>query len=192
MGTGVRRVKRERVPDGESQREWRPRMMYRIAFPMLALLAAGGCGGSDATRSMSPDVQGAVRLAGGPALSESFPRSGALHVTKNCSEYTRLAGGFCTITSSNIEQIEVGSKVIYTIASGPTVLDSDVTLDPPGPGNNAAFGHVVLALAAGQGTVTFSGGTGKFTHFEATVDVSRVGLPALRNWAWDGTYSFSP
>jgi len=166
--------------------------MYRIAFPMLALLAAGGCGGSDATRSMSPDVQGAVRLAGGPALSESFPRSGALHVTKNCSEYTRLAGGFCTITSSNIEQIEVGSKVIYTIASGPTVLDSDVTLDPPGPGNNAAFGHVILALAAGQGTVTFSGGTGKFTHFSGSVVVSRVGLPALRNWAWDGTYSFSP
>jgi hypothetical protein len=113
-------------------------------------------------------------------------------VTKNCSQYTRLAGGFCTITSSNIAEIEVGSKVIYAIAAGPTVLDSDVTLDPPGPGNNAAFGHVFLAAAAGHGTVTFSGGTGKFTHFSARVDVTRIGAPALRNWSWDGTYSFSP
>ena len=167
-------------------------MTYRIAFPLLALVVAGGCGGRDATDAMSPDAHPAIRQAAGPSLSESFPRSGALHVTKNCSEYTRLAGGFCTITGSNIEQIEVGSKVVYTIASGPSVLDSDVTLDPPGPGNNAAFGHVVLALAAGQGTVTFSGGTGKFTHFSGSVVVTRVGAPALKNWSWDGTYSFDP
>jgi hypothetical protein len=101
-------------------------------------------------------------------------------VTKECLQYTRLAGSFCTITSSNLDEIEVGSKVIYAIASGPTILDSDVTLDPPGPGNNAAAGHVVLALAAGQGTVTFSGGTGKFTHFQANVVVTRIGAPALR------------
>jgi len=167
-------------------------MTYRIALPLLALVVAGGCGGSDATDAMSPDAHPAIRQAAGPSLSESFPRSGALHVTKNCGEYTRLAGGFCTITSSNIEQIEVGSKVIYTVASGPAVLDSDVTLDPPGPGNNAAFGHVVLALAAGQGTVTFSGGTGKFTHFSGSVVVTRIGAPALKNWSWDGTYSFDP
>ena len=28
-------------------------------------------------------------------------------MTKECSEYTRLAGSFCTITSSNIEEIEL-------------------------------------------------------------------------------------
>ena len=167
-------------------------MMYRMALPLMALVVAAGCSGRDATDLMSPDAHSAIRQAAGPSLSESFPRSGELHVTKNCGEYTRLAGGFCTITSSNIEQIEVGSKVVYTVASGPAILDSDVTLDPPGPGNNAAFGHVVLALAAGQGTVTFSGGTGKFTHFTGSVVVTRVGAPALKNWAWDGTYSFDP
>ena len=167
-------------------------MMSRIAFPLLALVVAGGCSGSDATGPISPDLRPAVRQAVAPSLSESFPRSGALHVTKECSQYTRLAGGFCTITSSNIKEIEVGSKVIYAIASGPTVLDSDVVLDPPGPGNNTAFGHVVLALAAGHGTVTFSGGTGKFTHFNASVDVTRLGAPALKTWSWDGTYSFDP
>src|SRR6476660_8942583 len=101
-------------------------------------------------------------------------RSGALHVTKECSEYTRLAGGFCTITSSNLEQIEVGSKVIYTIDSGPTLLDSDVTLDPPGPGNNKAFGHCRLDFVTLVGRCTFSGGTGKFKWFVAGVDVSHL------------------
>jgi len=41
------------------------------------------------------------------------PRSGALHVTKECSEYTGHAGSFCTVTSSNLKAIDVGSKVIY-------------------------------------------------------------------------------
>jgi hypothetical protein len=166
--------------------------MSRAALPLMALLAAVGCSGSDATDPMSPNAQSAIPQLVGPAFSESFPRSGELHVKKNCGQYTRLAGGFCTITSSNIEQIEVGSKVVYTVASGPAILDSDVTLDPPGPGNNAAFAHVVLALAAGQGTLTFSGGTGKFTHFSGSAVVTRIGAPADKNWAWDGTYSFDP
>jgi hypothetical protein len=67
-----------------------------------------------------------------------------------------------------------------------------VILDLPGPGNNTAFGHCHLIFATGVGLCTFSGGTGKFTHFEASAIVSRIGLPAERNWAWDGTYSFSP
>ena len=164
--------------------------MYRITSSLLAL-AVGACSASDATQPMSSSTD--PTLVGiASASSESFPRSGELHVTKECTEYTRLAGGFCTITSSNIREIEVGTKVVYTIASGPAILDTDVTLDPPGPGNNKAFGHVVLALRAGVGTVTFSGGTGKFTHFSGTVDVLRVGEPALKTWRWDGTYSFDP
>jgi hypothetical protein len=64
-----------------------------------------------------------------------------------------------------------------------------VVLDPPGPGNNTAFGHCELEFATGVGRCTFSGGTGKFTWFQASVAVSYLGGP---NWAWDGTYSFSP
>ncbi len=113
-------------------------------------------------------------------------RSGDLHVTKECSAYTGLAGQFCTITSSNLEAIEVGSRVVYAQAAGAGSLDSDIVLEA-GPGNTAA-GHVVLDLAAGSGVVTFSGGTGKFTGFQARVDVSAdsTGL-----WHWEGTYSFS-
>ncbi len=114
-----------------------------------------------------------------------MPRSGELHVTKECSEYKGLAGDFCTITSSNLEEIGVGSKVVYAEAAGEGSLDTDVVLDA-GSGNTAA-GHVVLDLSAGKGVATFSGGTGTFTGLQAHADVSAdpEGL-----WHWEGTYSF--
>ena len=113
-------------------------------------------------------------------------RSGDLHVTKECSAYKGLAGDFCTITSSNIEEIETGARVIYAEAAGGSSLETDVVLDA-GSGNTAK-GHVVLDLEANKGTATFSGGTGKFVGFEAHADVAADsdGL-----WHWEGTYSFS-
>jgi hypothetical protein len=166
-------------------------MTYRIAFPLLALVLVGGCNADEGSDAVGPNARASIEQ-GAPAFSESFPRSGELHVTKECTEFTGLAGGFCTITSGNIPEIEPGTKVVYATGRGAGILDSDVTLDTPGPGNNAAYGHVVLALVAGQGTVTFSGGTGKFTHFSGSVAVTRVGDPALKTWRWDGTYSFDP
>jgi hypothetical protein len=167
-------------------------MVGRIAFPVLALLVAAGCSGRDATSPMSqnggPRPSAAVREAGDDNDGESSRRSGALHVTKECSEYTRLAGSFCTITSSNVKQIAVGTKVVYIEASGPSVLDTDVILQPPGRGKSVAFGHVVLNLVTAQGQATFSGGTGKFRHFQANVAISHL---TGKNWAWDGTYTFS-
>jgi hypothetical protein len=97
-------------------------MTYRMALPLMGLLVASGCSGRDATDPMSPDAHPAIRQAVGPSLSESFPRSGVLHVTKQCLEYTGLPGGFCTITASDLEQIEVGSKVIYASAALPPRL----------------------------------------------------------------------
>jgi hypothetical protein len=118
-------------------------------------------------------------------------RSGPLHVTKECSEYPPgLAGAFCTITSSNIPEIKPGSKVIYASAAGdpiPGQLNSDLVID--GPGNNNAYGHVVLDLTTFTGVVTLSGGTGEFRWLHARVDVTPLGWP---NFAWDGTYDFTP
>lgn len=131
----------------------------------------------------------------GLALSQSTgaasasPRSGDLQVTKECSQYNYLAGGFCTITSSNIKAIEAGSRVVYAspVDFDSLTLDSHIRLEA-GPGNTA-FGHVYLDLATGTGLVTFSGGTGQFTHFNATATVAPAGGAS---WDWDGTYSFSP
>src|SRR5438309_3270488 len=161
-----------------------------IATAIIGSVSITACSDTAAPKKVVPGLAAAEVAAaeGARSLSESSPRSGALHVTKECSQYTRLAGGFCTITSSNLKDIEVGTRVVYTDASGPTVLNTDVTFDPPGPGNNKAFGHVVLDLVARHGVVTISGGTGKFTWLEANVVVSYLGG---RNWAWDGTFSFS-
>jgi hypothetical protein len=125
-----------------------------------------------------------------PSVSAASPRSGDLHVTKECSAYTGAAGSYCTITSSNLKAIEVGSKVVYLKALVGTVLDTDVVLDPPGPGNNMAFGHVHLNLVTNVGWVTFWGGTGKFKWFHASVVVT-PDPNIFRGWYWNGTYSFS-
>lgn len=128
----------------------------------------------------------AVSVAVGVASPASSSRSGALHVTKECSAYTGLVGSYCTITSSNLKAIKVGSKVVYAQAAGTTALDSDVTLVV---GNHkVAFGHCQLDFATGTGLCTFSGGIGEFRGFEARADVSYLGGPS---WAWDGTYSFN-
>ena len=163
------------------------------AAALAAVACADGPGSPTGPSASAGASSLAATASGEVAASESTSsqRSGALHVTKECSAYTGQAGEFCTITSSNLDAIEVGSKVFYATAAdfGTLTLDSDVTLDPPGPGNNLAFGHCHLNLATGVGLCTFSGGTGKFTHFHASAQVSYLGGP---NYAWEGTYSFSP
>ena len=158
-----------------------------IACPCAAMLLAVGC----ADGSVNPVSPNAGPVSSSLAASASFPRSGDLHVTKECSTYTGAAGDVCTITSSNVKEIAVGSKVVYARAANFSTLslDSDVVLDVPGPGNNAAFGHCQLSLATGVGLCTFSGGTGQFTHFRGSANVSYLGGP---HYAWNGTYTIDP
>ena len=113
------------------------------------------------------------------------PRSGALHVTKECSENTGQAFSFCTITSSNVNALSAGSKVVYLQAPGASSLDSDIVI-VVGPGK-FALGHVLLDFATGTGQLTISGGIGPFSSFHAKADVSYLGGP---DWAWDGRYRF--
>ena len=114
-----------------------------------------------------------------PAAAAS-PRSGNLHATKECTGFNGGPGSYCMITSSNLPAIEVGSKVLYLQPGNLfTPAGSDVVLDLPGPGNNAAYGNCSLAV----GRCSFWGGTGKFTWFHASVAVSFLDGP---NWAWDG------
>jgi hypothetical protein len=131
-------------------------------------------------------IAAAALAATASAAVQSPARSGDLHVTKECSEYNGTAGSFCTITSSNIRSIEPGMRVIYLEPLAGAVLDTDIVLTTRR--GSAAFGHVVLDLATGRGRVTFSGGTGKFTHFQADVVVSQ---DLSDVWHWDGSYSFT-
>ena len=132
----------------------------------------------------------AVALALGTAaasVSASSERSKALHVTKECTEYSGAAGGFCTITSSNLGRIKVGSRVYYDQPAGipAGLLDSNIILDA-GNGNRAV-GRCTLDLATGLGLCTFSDGTGRLAGFNARVDVASLGG---NDFSWEGTYSF--
>jgi len=126
--------------------------------------------------------------SGVASLSASAKR-GKLYVTKECSQYTPTAGSFCTITSSSLSRILVGSTIVYDQAAGipQGMLDSNVVLDA-GNGNRAV-GRCTLDFSTGLGLCTFSDGTGRFSGFQARVEVSSLGGV---DWAWDGTYSFTP
>ena len=132
-----------------------------------------------------------VMVAAFATAGSASPRSGDLEVTKDCSQNGGNPGDFCTITGSNLNAIDVGMKVIYIDGAGPFGngdfgFDTDIVLD--GPGNNDAYGHVVLSFLSGDpGKITFSGGTGRFQGFHANADVTYSDT-----WHWDGTYYFTP
>ena len=111
-----------------------------------------------------------------------------LHVTKDCSGSKGDVGGFCTIRSSNVKALPVGSKIFYLQPGVKWGLNSDTAIYA-GPGNIAA-GHCLLHFATGLGLCTFSDGTGTLAGFHARVRVTHdSSIPDL--YHWDGTYSFS-
>ena len=131
----------------------------------------------------------AIVLAGAFAVAGSAsPRSGELHVTKDCSDYNGGAGGHCTIVWSSLNAISSGMQVVYASPPGANGLDSDLVLD--GPGNNDANGHVTLDIQTLSGVVTLDGGNGRFRRFHATVAVTYDVESGL--WHWDGAYRFTP
>jgi hypothetical protein len=137
------------------------------------------------TRLASVVAIGAITaMSIAPAVSAT-PRSGELHITKDCTGYTGLAGQTCTITASNVRAIPDGTRIVYASGVVNGVLDSDMTIEA-GPGN-VANGHVTLDLSALSGDVELSGGTGKFTHFQASVAVAHAGGDL---WTWDGSFDF--
>lgn len=120
--------------------------------------------------------------------SRADHRTRPFHLTKECPPSTMQGqiGDYCTVTSSNVPAIRVGTKIFYAQAAGPTSLDSDVILYA-GPGKTAT-GHCALDFATGLGRCTLSGGTRTLDGIRARVDVSYLGE---YDWAWDGKYRFS-
>jgi hypothetical protein len=132
-------------------------------------------------------VLGVSVLTLAPSVLASTPRYGNLHVVKECTAYTGAAGGYCTVTSSNLPAIKVGSKITYGQGAGDTALNSDIVLTS---GNgNSAIGHCYLGFADGLGLCTIAGGTGAFAGFEASVTVT-ASSTVTKGWNWDGTYSY--
>jgi hypothetical protein len=130
---------------------------------------------------LSLTLAGALAVASKAGSAER----GALHATKECSQYNGSANSFCTIVGSNLPEIGAGSKVVYLDAAGQAGLDSDVRLDAA---SGTAFGHVTLSFKTSIGTVIFTNGTGSLQGFTARVSV-RLDKPTGL-WHWDGAYSF--
>jgi len=119
------------------------------------------------------------------SASASSERTGTLHVTKECSQYNGNPGEFCSITSSNLAAIKIGSKVFYDQPDGipKGLLDSNVVLDAGG--GSRAIGHCTVDDSTNLGLCTFSDGTGQFTGFNA-----RVLVDCTSTCRWDGSFKF--
>ncbi len=110
------------------------------------------------------------------------------HVTKDCSGFTGLVGAYCTIRSSNVKALKVGSKIFYVQEAGKTALDSDTVIYVKR--GSVATGHCFLRHATGTGLCTMSDGTGTLAGFRFRVRVKAdASVPGL--FRWDGTYSFN-
>ena len=171
------------------------RLTMSLTFKYVVI----GCLGSGAVGSLAcadgrgiPTTPSSSVASSTASAAGDFPRSGDVHITKNCRDYHGAAGEFCTITSSNVKEIEVGTRIVYASDLVFPQLDTDIVLDPPGPGNNKAFGQCTLNLISSLGQCTLSGGTGKFTHIRFSVNVTQLPGNNGEDWAWDGNYSFNP
>jgi hypothetical protein len=129
-------------------------------------------------------VAGVVALTlslsqGEASVSASSARNGELHVIKECSQNNGAAGDFCTITSSNLPEIVVRSRIYYDQAAGISagLLDSNIVLDA-GNGNRAV-GRCTLDGVTNLGLCTLSEGTGQFTGFHPA-SMSRPKLYSLQ------------
>ena len=69
-------------------------------------------------------------LTGAASLMAFDGKNGVLHLVKECSNQHGNPGDYCVITSSNVPQIPVGSKLFYDQAAGIPAgfLDSNVLL----------------------------------------------------------------
>jgi hypothetical protein len=125
-----------------------------------------------------------------PAASSQSQTPGGtkeFHGTKDCSGFTGLVGAYCTIRSSNVKALKVGSKIFYVQDAGKTHLDSDTIIYVKR--GSVATGHCFLG-GNGVGLCTMSDGTGTLAGFRLRVRVrASSSIPKL--WHWDGTYSFN-
>jgi len=165
-------------------------LLNRVTTTIAVVLVAGVVG-----VTLSPSMKVAP-------VSAASERTGELHVTKDCSAATGLAGTFCTITSSNLAAIKTGSKVFYDQADG---IPSCSNTSPPCPASGMLDSNVVLYVGTGDwavgrctvddstnitniGLCTFSDGTGQLAGFTARVNVSFLGGTLF---GWDGKYKFN-
>jgi hypothetical protein len=154
-------------------------MVGRTRWPASVLVvAAGSC-------SLAALV---FFVSAASSQNRALRATKAFHGTKDCSGFSGLVGAYCTIRSSNVEALKVGSKIFYMQVAGKTALDSDTVIYVKR--GSVATGHCFLRSATGVGLCTISDGTGTLAGFRLRVRVrASSSIPKL--FHWDGTYSFN-
>ena len=141
----------------------------RLATGVVLLAAFGLCVSAASSQNQAPR------------------KTKAFHATKDCSGFSGLVGAYCTIRSSNVKALKVGSKIFYVQVAGQTSLDSDTVIYVKR--GSVATGHCFLRSATGVGLCTISDGTGTLAGLNLRVRVkASSSIPKL--WHWDGTYGF--
>ncbi len=97
------------------------------------------------------------------------------------------SAAYCTIRSSNVKAIKLGSKIFYFQEATKTGTDSDIVIYV-GRGT-VATGHCFIQNKVQAGLCTISDGTGTLAGFHSRVRVTADSSVA-NLWHWDGTYSF--
>jgi hypothetical protein len=165
-GTAVPRAKEASM----AGRKGLPKSVLGLATG-VALLAALGFSGTAAS-----------------SQNQATRETKAFHATKDCSGFTGLVGAYCTIRSSNVKALKVGSKIFYVQEAGQTALDSDTVIYVKR--GSVATGHCHLGPPPEVGLCTISDGTGTLAGFRLRVRVrASSSIPKL--FHWDGTYSFN-
>ena len=125
-------------------------------------------------------------VTGAVSVLASSGQNGVLHLTKDCTNQHGNPGDYCVITSSNVPQIPVGSKLFYDQAAGIPAgfLDSNVLLDVGTL--DWAVGHCTLDFSTNSGLCNFTDGVGPLAGFRARASVTSLGGP---NYGDDGPYS---
>lgn len=166
-----------------------------IATAIIASVVITACSDMTAPKQLVQGVPAASMNSQRDDQDRDEPRSGALHVAKECSAYMGLAGDYCTIIRSNVREIPVGSRVYYLVAADLEHGTYDGAVELRVERGNVAFGHVRVSDLFSTipktviGTGSISGGTGRFKGFHARIVISVDANPLLADW--DGTYSFS-
>jgi hypothetical protein len=165
---------------------WKPRIVKRSSS------AAGRKGLPKSVLGLATAVAllAALGFSGTAASSQNQATrvTKAFHATKDCSGFTGLVGAYCTVRSSNVKALKVGSKIFYVQVAGQTALDSDTVIYVKQ--GSVATGHCLLRFATGVGLCTISDGTGTLAGFRFRVRVTASSsIPKL--WNLDGTYSFN-
>jgi hypothetical protein len=135
-------------------------------------------------------------ITGAIPASAQNGRTGQLHIVKDCGSFSGVPGNsFCTIVSSNLNELPTGSQIYYDqVTGGPAAgmgfVDSNIFVYVK-PGQ-WAVGRCTIGYDGNPGVCTLLDGAGALAHITARVVVTYKpgGDGAL--YAWDGPYTFNP